>query len=746
MSRAKIFIPRPCVQNPHIAFEATGMFACSTRKRLPPIRFIFPLILVCISGLSSQPVWSQIRKVEIQELNAPEIKKIQRAVKERIQLEVQAVAKEDEEEKEADTNELNGVNLIWREALTTRPDNLDPQVSYTARDAAFIMRCYEQLLGYSYLDRPLKITPELAAEVPEPEIKRDEAGKVTEVRYRFTLQEGVHFVDDACFKGSTGRELVADDFLFTFQRIADPETACPVYDVFRRIRGMEDFRERLDKIRKQRAQKVQDRHAPGEQEPIKIRDLYTQAGDLEGVVIKGKYELEIVLDAPYPRMLHWLTTPFASAIPHEAVEKTKKPFDEVPVGTGPFQFTSTNAAPGFVMQRAPNWWGLDPKRRTPANRFALEAPTEEDWERGFWKHRFAGKLIPQMEQIQYVPVSSEDDALQKFLAGEMDMLEISNAQYNRLVNTAGELPENYREQGIRLIEKLETDVSYIGFNMNSDRLGAPTTFRNLELQADREEELAKRRKLRQALSLAFDAEGLKTVFDEQFLKAESPVPPGLYGYDANYTNRFRQFDPRQAEARRLLAEAGYPDGVDPETGKALRLNFPVTTTDPHTRMRFRFMCNMWKQIGVDVQMRGDADNVDEFHLFQYGWLMDFPDPENFLFLFYGPNSRKYLAENPGMCFFENKKFDQLFERAQVLENGKERLKLIHQMRDLIEEECPWIPVQHNRRFYLLHAWVEHPKLHPVTGYDLNYRRFNPRQRALFLKNWRSDEAPSDSDK
>ena len=85
------------------------------------------------------------------------------------------------------------------------------------------------------------------------------------------------------------------------------------------------------------------------------------------------------------------------------------------------------------------------------------------------------------------------------------------------------------------------------------------------------------RKLRQAMSLVIDSEEYLRVFQNgRGMPAQSPVPPGLAGYDPDYRNPYRQVDLERA--RVLLGDAGYPNGIDPKTGEPLSLTFDTSDT------------------------------------------------------------------------------------------------------------------------------------------------------------------------
>ena len=121
---------------------------------------------------------------------------------------------------------------------TARIRGLDPA---NAADEATIRATglvYEGLLQYAYWPRPYRVEPLLAAALPE--VSAD--GKT----WRITLRKGIFFADDDCFAatGGKGRELVAQDVVYSILRIADTQVGSGGYWVFRgKIAGLDDFRE-----------------------------------------------------------------------------------------------------------------------------------------------------------------------------------------------------------------------------------------------------------------------------------------------------------------------------------------------------------------------------------------------------------------------------------------------------------------------------------------------------------------------
>jgi ABC-type transport system substrate-binding protein len=241
------------------------------------------------------------------------------------------------------------------------PKTLDPQVAYSVYDHEVIANVYETLHEYQYLKRPYVLIPGLSTNVPAPEPRED--GRVA---YRFDVRRGVLYARDPCFEldgaGRDQREVVAGDFVFALQRIADPEVGSPVLGTFSKIVGLAAFGKRLAELRE---------GDPGFA-ALRIDEQYERAGPIEGLHASVAGAFEITLDGPYPQILYWFAMPFTSPLPWEAVayydgEDGRPALAEYAVGTGPFRITHYAKRNRIALERNPDWYGaLHPEWRAPA--------------------------------------------------------------------------------------------------------------------------------------------------------------------------------------------------------------------------------------------------------------------------------------------------------------------------------------------------------------------------------------------
>jgi ABC-type oligopeptide transport system substrate-binding subunit len=231
-------------------------------------------------------------------------------------------------------------------------------------------------------------------------------------------------------------------------------------------------------------------------------------------------------------------------------------------------------------------------------------------------------------------------------------------------------------RGMRLNKEVEPTIFYVGFNMQDPLLGAAAGERG--------------RKLRQAMSVAVDAKQYLELFlNGRGLPAQTPLPPGIFGYDAAYKNPYRQYD--VARARQLLAEAGYRNGIDPASNTRLKLTFDTSATTASAGLPLEFLAAAWREIGLDIEISSTTYNQFQdkvrrgaYQIFIWGWLADFPDPENFFFLLECQNARS-KSNGPNTADFCNAEFDRLYTRCD-----EHRSDLIRRMREILERERPWI--------------------------------------------------------
>jgi ABC-type transport system substrate-binding protein len=605
-------------------------------------------------------------------------------------------------------------------SLPGSPKTLDPAVTYSALEHAITANVYETLLEYHYLKRPYTLIPGLATQVPTGRALPD--GRVS---YTFHLREGMLYQDDPSFEqggaGRTTREIVAADVAFELQRIADPAVTSPVVTTFARIDGFGDFSRRLESLRESDPSFTEQR----------IDRQYAAAGGIEGVRVHGDHELEIVLSAPYPQLLYWFAMPFTAPVPWEAVEhydgeEGRDFFREHPISTGPFRIERYDKESRIVLTRNENWYGaLHPEWLAPGAVYPSEGEPE-DADRGLLDPTYMGRKLPFLERVEFRLEKEQIPLFNKFLQGYYDASSVIRESFDTVILEGGLSPQ-MQALGVQLVKSVDPTIFYIGFNMDDAVVGTPAGERG--------------RLLRQAMSLAVDSVEYHRIFSNgRGVPAQSPLPPGIFGYEKGYENPFRR--PDLESAGRLLEVAGYPGGVDPQTGRPLQLSFDLGSTDTRARLQFQFFIDSWKKLGLDVRLA--ATNYNEFRekvrrgayqIFSWGWIADYPDPENFLFLLWGEMA---TAKNPGApntANFSDPRYDELFLRMRDLENGDERMALIREMRSILESERPWIELTHRESYSLYHEWMRNVKPAGISSPSAKYVDIDPAARAERREEW-----------
>lgn len=647
---------------------------------------------------------------------------------------------------------------IFYSSFMERPKHLDPVQSYSENEYLLIANIYTPPLQYHYLKRPYELTSFAAQEIPHasyydkndrplpdnadsasiaysvyeirikpgfkyqphPAFAMDVDGRPYYLRLERDDLNGIYNLRD--FKHTGTRELFADDFVYQIKRLAHPRLHSPIFQLMSEyIVGLGDYAQKL----KSAAKDI----------PAGAYIDLNQY-ELSGVTAVDRYTYRIKVKGKYPQFLYWLAMPFFAPIPAEVDRFYSQPgmaeknfsLDWYPVGAGPYMLTVNNPNRQMMLERNPNF---------PGEPYPSEG---EPGDEAAGLLRDAGKSMPFIDKVVY---SLEKEAIPywtKFLQGYYDVSGIASDNFDQVIQMSGtgepQLTHEMEEQGIVLQTSVAASIGYTGFNMLDPVVGGDSE---------------RARKLRQAISIAIDQEESISIFrNGRGIAAQGPLPPGIFGFrdgEAGMNRYMYQWVDGQPqrkpidEARKLLAEAGYPDGMDRTTGKPLIIYFDSTGAGAGAKATMDWLIKQFQKINLQLVVRStDYNRFQEkmrkgtAQMYYWGWNADYPDPENFLFLFYGPQSKvKSSGENASN--YSSPQFDRLFERMREMENGPERQAIVDQMVEILRHDAPWVWGLHPKDYALSHRWVYNRKPNKMANNGLKYQRIDPVQREASQKAW-----------
>ena len=608
---------------------------------------------------------------------------------------------------------------ILYSSFSEAPKTLDPAVAYTTASHIITGNVYDTLLEYHFLKRPYELIPALAESVPQS-VARPDGGS----SYLFRIRDGIFFHSDPCFALSQpdgrSRKVTASDFAFELARLADPSVNSPLASSFTPVVGFSQFGERLEALRR----------AEPSFSALPVHEQYRRAGGIAGVLARNDFELEITLSEAKPQILYFFAMPFTTPVPWEAVayyngQQGREHFADHPVGTGPYRLVLYEKQHRMLLERNDAWYGSTASLpQAPGATFPREIDRQDILSTQI-DGDYAGRRLPFIERINFMREREDIPRFNKFLQGYYDEGHIIKESFDAVVQNDALSPQ-MAARGMRLDKTVEPSIFYIGFNMDDALVGAPAGEPG--------------RKLRQAMSLVIDSKAYLDLFlNARGVLAQTPLPPGIFGYDATYKNPFRQ--PDLARAQKLLAEAGYRNGIDARTGAPLRLSFDTPNTTAQALLQYQFYVAAWRQLGLDVEINATTYNQFQakvrrgaYQLFTWGWIADFPDPENFFFLLECGNAQS-KSSGPNTANFCNPEFDRLYHEMKSLPNTERRAGLIKRMLGLLEQERPWIELFHNEEYALSHAWVINSKPMGLSYPTYKYMDVKPEARARLQAEW-----------
>lgn len=640
-----------------------------------------------------------------------------------------------------------------------RPKHLDPARAYSANEYEIIAQVYEPPLQYAYLKRPYQLEPLAASRVPEvhfldaegqplpdsapagriaysvydihlrpdvqfqphPALARDAQGQLRYHALKASELNGIRTLAD--FPATGARPVTAADYAYQIKRLVHPEVHSPVAEMMGDyIVGLRELGERMVKDFDRR--------------PAGAGWFDLRAYPLAGVEVVDDHHLRIRLNGQYPQFRFWLAMPFFAPMPWEADAFYAQPglleknisLDWYPVGSGPFQLVENNPNRRMVLARNPHFHAeFYPGEGEPGDAAAgLLAD--------------AGQRLPLIDRVVFVLEKETIPYWSKFLQGYYDASGLASDNFDQAIQFSGvgnaELTPEMKARGIRLQTAVTASILYLGFNMLDPVVGGLSEARA---------------KLRRALSIAIDEEEFIAIFmNGRGIAAQGVLPPGLSGHEPGaaginpYVYDWRDGEARRKsldEARGLLAEAGYPEGVDPATGKPLVLFLDTSAAGVDDKPTLNWYRKQLAKLGIQLVLR--TTDYNQFQqkmangnaqLFRWGWNADYPDPENFFFLLFGENV-KVGKGGENAANYQNPEFDRLFRVMRNLPDGPDRLRLIQQMQAMLRHDAPWVFGVHPKSFSLRHQWYRNFKPNLMANNGLKYLRIDARERAVKRLEW-----------
>lgn len=357
-----------------------------------------------------------------------------------------------------------------------------------------------------------------------------------------------------------------------------------------------------------------------------------------GVKVIDDNTLEVTLEAPVPYFLSLAAFPTYFPVRKDIIEGNEEKWTLKPdtyISNGPFKMSEWKEKESITFVKNENYWD--------AKNVKLET--------------LEVKLID--DQITY---------LNAFKSGEIDVIE-SPPQ--------AEIPTLLDEGTAKIYPYLGTYFYVINV---SDKA------KDVDPKAA---EALSNPKFRKALSLAIDRQ---LIVDKVAQGGQAPatsyVPAGILDsigkeFQKDYSSKGANIE----EAKKLLEEAGYPNGEGAPT-----ITFTFNTDQGHQNIA-QAVQDMWKtNLGINVELKNeewavfqDTRNNFQYSMARHGWIADYNDPMTFLDMWTTGNGQN----NAG---YSNKEYDKLIAQAKVELDDAKRTELLHKAEDILMDESPIIPL------------------------------------------------------
>ncbi|CAN5153407.1 ABC transporter substrate-binding protein [soil metagenome] len=388
--------------------------------------------------------------------------------------------------------------------------------------------------------------------------------------------------------------------------------------------------------------------------------------------------LTIRLKKPFQPFLGILTMKYFSVVPKEVVQFYKRDFGIHPIGTGPFRMKFWKDKISLVLEKNADYFKFDAK----------------------------GIRLPYLDLVSVSFVKDPDAAFLQFMSGDLDMISgIDAINKEKVLEKDGTLKATYSDN-IDLITEPFLKTDYFGIQIDE----------NLDIV---KKSPVRIKYLRQAMNYAIDRDKIVR-FRRYNLGTPATsgfIPPDMHAYDPKKLKGY-SYDPDKA--RELLDMAGFPGG------KGLK-PIKLTTTSSYLDIA-EDVASQLNQVGIKAEIDimpptafKTAVAEGKLLVFRKSWICDYPDPENFMSIFY---SKHYSPEGANYTHFHHSEFDRYYERCLVEQNDSARSELFLRMDQILIEESPVIPLYYDRIVRLVHKSISGLIVDPTNSINLEQVRKN----------------------
>lgn len=349
---------------------------------------------------------------------------------------------------------------------------------------------------------------------------------------------------------------------------------------------------------------------------------------------------QVKIKTPAPFFLGMLAMPLTYVVPSEAVALYKDDFRKHPVGTGPFMFKMWREGEMLVLVKNPKYFEFDKN----------------------------GKRLPYLKAVNISFITDKYSEFMEFIRGNLDFISgINQSTKDEIITNSGKLNPKYGDR-IKMLTSPYLNTEYLGITQNLPK--------NHPLMNPL---------VRKAIAIGFDRQKmLKYLRKNMALAAENGIIPQSIPY---YTPNSKPYAYNPTLAAELLRQAGYPNGKGIAPIK-------LTSTEDYADL-LEFIQHDLSAIGIAIEI--DIVPGPSFRqqmasgklaFFRGSWIADYPDPENYMALFYSKNES---PNGPNYTRFKSQEFDNLYLES-FLESGGNRSKTFEKMNQLLAEQTPAIPL------------------------------------------------------